>query len=139
METLMRNWSELKLLETFEERFNYLRLPGGDARMSFGHERWLNQKFYTSREWRDVRMRVIARDLGYDLGCEDRPVMKAVEIHHMNPMTVEDLRERNPDILNPEFLICCSAVTHNAIHYGADPPRALSFPERRPGDTIPWR
>lgn len=134
----MRTYSELKTLKTFDERYNYLRLGGRVGLDTFSHERWLNQTFYRSREWKLIRTRVIARDLGCDLGIEGRDIVKQVHVHHMNPMRPENLYDFDPDVLDPEFLISVSFDTHNAIHYGEDPPPPLAFAERKPNDTKLW-
>lgn len=136
---MIRTYSELTNLLTFEERFEYLKLEGVVGRSTFGFDRWINQQFYTSREWKQVRTQVIARDMGYDLGIEGFEIHEGVYIHHMNPMTPEDIYHNNEDILNPEFLISCSLKTHNAIHYGDERMLPKPFIERRAGDTTPWR
>lgn len=133
-----RCYSELQLFSDFDSRYKYLRVEGSVGEETFGNERWLNQIFYRSSEWKSIRDQVIIRDNGYDLGCSDRPIFGNVLIHHMNPITPEDIRNRNPDILNPEFLISCSLATHNAIHYG-DGELVRSLVERKPNDTCPWK
>lgn len=134
----LRRYSELRRLPTFEERFEYLRLDGQVGMATFGHERYLNQRFYTSREWRLVREEVIARDEGCDLGLDERPIFDRIYIHHMNPMAVQDLTNGNLAVLDPEFLITTKHTTHNAIHYGDISLLPQSFVERRPGDTKLW-
>lgn len=136
--TTIRTYSELERLRTFEERYRYLSLSGRVGDRTFGPDRYLNQLFYQSREWRQVRQYVIARDNGCDLGINGFDIYKGLYIHHMNPMRVQDLTTVNPDILEPEYLICVSHETHNAIHYGDRQftPRVLV--ERRPGDTKLW-
>jgi hypothetical protein len=135
---MLRTYRELARLETFEERFEYLSLQGSVGRDTFGFERYLNQGFYKSRQWMDVRHRVIARDHGNDLGIEGFAIHDRVIIHHMNPMTPEDLIDGNEDILNPEFLITTNHTTHNAIHYGNIRNLARQVVERSPGDTRLW-
>lgn len=136
--TFLRTFAELNQLQTFEERFEYLSLKSIVGRATFGSERFLNQMFYTSREWRDVRQVVTARDGGLDLAMPGHEIYDKVIIHHMNPITVQDVDQRNPDILDPELLITVSHKTHNAIHYG-DVNRLSRPPvERQPGDTLPW-
>ena len=133
-----RSYTELSRLSTFSERFQYLTLRGQVGDITFGSDRWLNQAFYTSTQWRSIRSAVIARDEGCDLGIEGYEIHKGLYIHHMNPITVDDLRHGNEDILDPEYLIVVTHKTHNAIHYG-DPnqvPRQLV--ERGPGDTKLW-
>jgi hypothetical protein len=135
-----RFYSELATLRTIEDRFEYLRLDGVVGGRTFGHERWLNQEFYTSHQWRTLRPHVIARDLGCDLGLVEHPIgeHEKVYVHHMNPMTPEDIMNGNPAILDPEFLVIVRHRTHNAIHYGDR--SLLPQPEivRRPGDHIFW-
>lgn len=132
-----RTWREMMRHETFEERYQYLKLFGGIGRETFGHDRYLNQRFYTSREWRQVRNEVIARDLGRDMAMPGYDINDKIIIHHMNPMMVEDLLEGNEDVLNPDYLVCVSHQTHNAIHFGDDS-RLDPVVERRPGDTRLW-
>lgn len=137
MET--KSYSELRRLDTFEERFRYLSLRGTVGETTFGWDRWMNQKFYKSTEWEHVRQQVIARDLGCDLGISGFEIHDRVYIHHMNPMTREDIEHGNNDILNPEFLISVTHKTHNAIHYGDESIlNRLVHTERRPGDTKLW-
>lgn len=135
---MIRTVTELFKLETFEERFDYLSLSGIVGEATFGFERHRNQKFYTSKEWRDIRTEVIARDLGTDLGVTGYDIYARPIIHHMNPMTPYDLVRGSADILNPEYLITTTHRTHNAIHYGDRSLLALPIPERRPGDTQLW-
>lgn len=137
---MIRTYSEMITLPTFRERYEYLKLMGSVGVETFGFDRWLNQVFYNSRTWRDVRNEVILRDEGCDLGVHDRPILGRVYIHHMNPITAQDINDRNPDIFNPEYLICVSHETHNAIHYG-DESQILenNFVERKPNDTCPWK
>jgi len=133
-----RSYTELSRLSTFSERFQYLTLRGQVGDITFGSDRWLNQAFYTSTQWRSIRSAVIARDEGCDLGIEGYEIHKGLYIHHMNPITVDDLRHGNEDILDPEYLIVVTHKTHNAIHYG-DPnqvPRQLTV--RSSGDTKLW-
>lgn len=133
-----KSYRELRRLETFEERFKYLALHGSVGRSTFGFDRYLNQQFYTSREWRQIRNRVIVRDNGCDLGIEGREITSRLYIHHLNPMTVEDIERGDGNILDPEFLITTQHATHNAIHYGDE--RLLPRPlvERKNGDTKLW-
>lgn len=134
-----RSYSELSGLQTFEDRFEYLKLSGVVAGQTFGHERWMNQRFYTSYEWRKIRQYVIARDNGCDLGVDGYYIADKLYIHHMNPMSSEDLRHSSGANLDPEFLITVTHRTHNAIHYGSINTLPRLTPERRPGDTVPWR
>lgn len=134
----IKSYSELSRLETFEERFRYLALRGSVGEATFGFDRYLNQNFYASREWRQVRNHVIARDQGCDLGIEGYEIHSKLYIHHMNPMARDDILYANDDILNPEFLITTTHQTHNAIHYGDERHLPRPFIERRSGDTKLW-
>lgn len=135
---MIRSYSELRRLHTFEERYHYLALRGAVGQSTFGFDRHMNQKFYTSREWKQVREHVIVRDNGCDLGIDGYEIHSKLYIHHMNPMVVADIVHGNDDILDPEFLITTTHRTHNAIHYGDERllPRPLAA--RRPGDTKLW-
>lgn len=134
-----RRYSELILLPTFEERFEYLKLNGSVGSTTFGFDRVFNQQFYQSVEWKRIRDKIIVRDCGRDLGIQGREIYGRILIHHMNPITITDIREATAYLLNPEFLICVSHDTHNAIHYG-DANLLLTEPvERKPNDTCPWR
>lgn len=137
---MIRTYTELIQLPTFEDRFRYLKLNGMVANETFGFDRYLNQRFYKSSEWRRIRQQVIIRDMGCDLACPDREIFGQIIIHHMNPISIEDI-ENNPDVLlNPEYLVCVSLGTHNAIHYGDDSfLKRSKVVERRPGDTTLWR
>ena len=135
---MMRNYTELSGIRTFEGRYEYLRLTGFVGSDTFGHERWMNQRFYLSREWKRIRDHGIARDLGCNLGIPGQEIVRMIQVHHMNPMRPNDLIDANEDILDPEFLISVSHDTHNAIHYGAETPVRIEVVERLPGDTTPW-
>jgi hypothetical protein len=135
----IKTYSELILLPTFEERFEYLQLNGTVGRETFGFDRYLNQTFYRSAAWKRVRDEVIIRDNGCDLGVEDRIIGNKIYIHHMNPITDKDIIDRTDILLNPEFLICVSHNTHNAIHYG-DENLLMRLPMARTrNDTCPWK
>lgn len=134
---MIRTYSDLLQLTTFEDRFEYLRLVGKVGFPTFGHERWMNQHFYTSSEWRRIRNEVIARDNGFDLGVVGHPISGKIIVHHMCPLDPEKLEHSDETILNPEFLISCSIMTHNAIHFGDAAPDHKPI-ERRPGDTLLW-
>lgn len=136
--TITRTYSELRRLDTFEDRFRYLSLGGRVCETTFGGNRWINQGFYTSVQWRQVRNYVITRDLGCDLGIEGYEIHDKIYIHHMNPMGVHDITEGDPSILDPEFLITTTHRTHNAIHYGDEKQLPRQFVERSPGDTKLW-
>lgn len=138
---MIRTYEELQHLLTFEDRFRYLMLVGSVGAETFGVDRWLNQRFYqTSREWKSVRDQIIIRDTGCDLGIPGREIYDKVIIHHMNPIRVSDISEATEFLLNPNFLICVSHKTHNAIHYGDDHSLlTTTFVERKPYDTVPWK
>ena len=137
----IKTYSELIQLETFEERYEYLRLGGRVGEETFGFDRYLNQAFYKLEEWLDVREFVIIRDNGCDLGSADHEIPEGVVImvHHINPITKEDILERNPCLFDPENLITTIKRTHDAIHYGDKSLLNLPPVERRPNDTCPWK
>lgn len=136
----MRTYTELSQLETFMERFNYLKLEGVIGEDTFGFDRYLNQVFYTSQEWRHVRDIVIVRDNGNDLGVNGFGISKRnLIVHHMNPICVEDILKRKENILNPEYLICVSRSTHQALHYGNLDLLPKDIVDRKPNDTCPWK
>lgn len=137
---MIRTYSELIQLSTFEERFRYLELSGAIGEETFGFDRYLNQLFYRGGEWKEVRNFVIVRDHGCDLGCLDREILGRIIVHHMNPVGIEDIVMKRDEILNPEFLISSSLITHNGIHYSDESILVPSvFTERKPYDTCPWR
>lgn len=136
----LRTYSELISLPTFEERYKYLKLSGTVGMDTFGFDRYLNQYFYRTKEWRDIRNFVIIRDNGMDLGVDGYNIGDRIIIHHMNPITIEDIKKHNDNLLNPEFLICVSNRTHQAIHYGDGAfTNFINLVERKPNDTCPWR
>lgn len=135
---MIRCYSELCRLETFEERYQYLQLKGSVGESTFGFDRWLNQRFYTSHEWRNVRSQVILRDNGCDLGVLGYEIVSGLVVHHMNPVTRPNLLSRDVWILDPEFLITTSLNTHNAIHYGDESMLPRGPVVRQPGDTKLW-
>lgn len=135
----IRTYSELIKLPTFEERFRYLKLNGRVGEETFGFDRWLNQKFYKDPEWRAVRDKVIIRDAGCDLGMPDREIGGKILVHHMNPITKDDILQRTEYLLNPEYLICTVKNTHDAIHYGSEDLLITVPIERTRNDTCPWR
>ena len=137
--TNIRTYSELIQLPTFEERFDYLRLDGVVGKDTFGFDRYLNQQFYRSSEWKRIRNQVIVRDNGCDLGIDDYEIHGRILIHHMNPISIEDLQHMSDFLMNPEYLICVSHRTHNAIHYGDDSLIVTAPIERSQNDTCPWR
>lgn len=135
----IRNYTELSRLKTIEERFEYLKLSGRVGESTFGFDRYLNQMLYTSKRWRKVRDIVIIRDNGCDLGVEGYDIKHKIIIHHMNPITIEDIEQDRDWIFDPEYLISSSDMTHKAIHYGDENLLPKMPIERRPGDTCPWR
>ena len=137
--TTIRTYSQLKQLQTFEERYDYLKLGGVVGEDTFGFDRYLNQNFYRSREWKHVRDEVIMRDNGCDLGIDGYEIRGKILIHHMNPITSEDIHRVSDYLLNPEYLICVAHRTHNAIHYGDESLIVTSPIERTQNDTCPWR
>lgn len=139
MMKMTKTYSELVRLPSFTERFEYLKLGGKVGEETFGSRRYLNQLFYTSPEWREIRDDIIIRDNGCDLGLAGYEIPEKIIVHHMNPMTIEDLTDFSDDVFNPEYLICVSQLTHNAIHYGDDNLLPKKHIERRPGDTCPWK
>lgn len=135
---MIRTYRELSRLDTFDQRYEYLKLDGHVGHETFGFDRYLNQAFYTSREWRQVRQHVIARDLGCDLGVEGYEIHDRLVIHHINPITPEDIIEGRELLVDPENLITTTHDTHNAIHYGDRSLLQQPYVERRPGDTKLW-
>lgn len=137
---MLKSYTELLRFNSFEERFRYLKLYGTVGSDTFGFDRIFNQKFYRSAEWKRIRDHVITRDLGCDLGISDRPIFGRIIIHHMNPITIDDLSQSKEIVLDPIFLICVSHETHNAIHYGDDSILQLnSVHDRTKNDTCPWK
>lgn len=134
-----KTYSELVTLPTFEERYEYLKLGGTIGEETFGFDRYINQIFYRSKEWKEVRNLVIVRDNGCDLGVSDREICGRIYIHHMNPIGLEDIESKSDLLLNPEYLICVTHNTHNAIHYGDSSLLVTAPIERTPNDTCPWR
>ena len=139
MKTMNKNYSELIKFKSFEERFNYLKLVGSIGTETFGFDRYLNQSFYTSYKWRQVRRDIIIRDEACDLAISERPIFGNIRVHHMNPITVEDLEFNRDIVFDPEFLICVSHNTHNAIHFGNEKKLFIMPKERKKGDTILWK
>lgn len=138
--TNIKTYSELITLPTFRERFRYLKIGGRVGEETFGWDRKINQYFYQrSDEWKSIRNYVIVRDNGCDLGIEGYDIYSHIIVHHINPITVEDIRMSSDYLLDPEFLICTSLNTHNAIHYGDESLLYTSLIERTKNDTCPWR
>jgi hypothetical protein len=138
MMTITRSYNELRRIDGYEERFRYLSLNGSVGSSTFGYDRWLNQRFYTSREWRQLRDHVIARDNGCDLGVEGYEIHDKILVHHMNPMIVDDLIAGEESIMDPNFLIVTSHRSHNAIHYGDESLLPRKYTPRERGDTRLW-
>lgn len=136
---MIRSYSEMITLPTFEERFEYLKLEGSVGMETFGYDRYLNQMFYMSEQWKSCRNGIIIRDNGCDLGCEGYELYNWITIHHINSITKEDIINRSPKIFDPENLIVVSRRTHQAIHYGDDSLLITMPKERRKNDTCPWR
>lgn len=139
MKKNIRAYSELILIPTFEERYKYLRLGGKVGEETFGFDRYLNQIFYKDPEWLSVRDDVIFRDNGCDLGIEGREIYGRVLVHHINPITKDDILNRSHKLFDLENLICTSKLTHDAIHYGDDSILFKDPIERMPNDTCPWK
>lgn len=134
----MKTYSELIKLDTFEDRYEYLKLSSVVGESTFGFDRYINQQFYRSIEWKQIRNHIIARDLGLDLAMEGYEIYDKIIIHHMNPMNVDHIKNSDSDILDPEFLICTTHNTHNAIHYGNRSLLKQLFVERKSNDTKLW-
>lgn len=135
---MIRTYSELILLPTLKERFEYLQLGGKVGEDTFGYDRYLNQVFYRSKEWKSIRNKIIVRDNGCDLGVEGFEINSNIIIHHMNPLRIDDIVNETEYLLNPEFLICVSQNTHRAIHYGTEELLPRGLVERSKNDTCPW-
>ena len=135
---MIRTYKELSRLQTFEERFNYLKLSGSIGTDTFGFDRYINQMFYRSKEWKSIRNHVIVRDNGCDLGVDGREIQKGIIVHHINPIKIDDIVSVTEFLMNPDYLICTSLKTHNAIHYGDSNLLDKDPIIRRPGDTKLW-
>lgn len=134
----MKSYRELRQIDSFEERFRYLRLYGVVGEDTFGFNRYVNQTFYRSSDWKSIRNQVIIRDNGCDLGIVDRPILHRVQIHHINPVTIEQLENEDPILFDMDNLICTSVLTHRAIHYGDESLLMEDYTPRRAGDTKLW-
>lgn len=139
MTMTIKTYSELITIPTFEERYKYLKIGGKVGEETFGFERYLNQEFYKSHEWQSIRRQVIVRDLGCDLGIEGREIHGKIIVHHMNPITIDDIVSASDFLLNPEYLICTLKSTHDAIHYGDENLLIKAPVERTKNDTCPWK
>ena len=135
----IRRYSELSSLSSYEERFAYLKLSGVVGESTFGFDRYLNQVLYRSKEWKAIRDAVILRDNGCDMGLDGYWIGSKTIIHHMNPITQKLIDERSPDIFDPEYLVCVSQSTHNAIHFGDEKLLPREPIDRQPFDTCPWK
>ena len=135
---MIRTYSELIRIPTFEERFEYLKLNGDVGESTFGFDRYLNQIFYRSKEWRQLRNEIIVRDNACDMALEGYEIFNNIFIHHMNPIEQKQIVNRDESILNPDYLVCVSSITHNAIHYGSFDLINVGYVERKPGDTLLW-
>lgn len=135
----MRTYSELKRLKTIRERYEYLKLNGSVGKNTFGSRRFMNQSFYRSYEWRKAKNAVIIRDSGCNLGIKGYEILDKIYIHHMNPVTIEQLERKDPKLYDPEYLICVDFITHNAIHYGDEDLLPKESMIRKPGDTYLWK
>ena len=136
---MSKSYSELIQLPTFLERFRYLQIGGTVGADTFGHGRYLNQILYRTAEWKRFRNRIILRDQGCDLGCKGYEIFGKVLVHHINPITIEDILRRDPIIFDPDNVISTCLDTHNAIHYGDESLLITDPIERKPNDTCPWR
>lgn len=136
---MIRTYTELSKLKTFKERYEYLKIGGKVGEDTFGFDRYLNQMFYKTDEWRSARDAVIVRDCGCDLGVEGHEIYGKIIVHHMNPITMEDIVNRSDFLINPEYLITTVHSTHNAIHYGDESLLPIVPVERTKGDTCPWK
>lgn len=136
---IIRTYSELITFPTFEERFKYLQLKGIVGKDTFGYDRYLNQVLYHSTEWKRFRNEIIVRDNGCDLACKGFEIYGRILIHHINPITIDDVINRSPIVFDPENVICVTHNTHNAIHYGDENQLIISPIERSKNDTCPWK
>lgn len=136
---MIRTYSELMLIPTFEERLEYLKIHGKIGGETFGDDRYLNQLFYSSGFWKTIRNKIIIRDNGCDLGITDREIPGRIIIHHMNPLLLDDIVNASEIAINPEYLICVSDNTHKAIHYDVSISMPSILVERKPYDQSPWR
>lgn len=135
----IRTYSELKKLKTFDSRYEYLKLKGVVGETTFGFDRYINQMLYRSKRWKEARDKVILRDEGCDLGIEGHEIYDKIIIHHINPITIEDIENDIDELYNPEYLIATSHKTHQAIHYGDDSLLPKTLVERKRNDTTPWK
>ena len=139
MSMSIKTYSELITIPSYEERFKYLKLDGVVGEETFGFDRYLNQIFYNSDEWKSRRNDIIIRDNGCDMAMDDYEIKGRIYIHHMNPIAITDIISQSDFLLNPEYLVCVSFRTHQAIHYGDESLLVTAPIERKPNDTCPWR
>lgn len=136
---MLKNYRELSQIRDFIGRYNYLKLVGKVGEETFGFDRYLNQILYSSYEWKQSRNEAIIRDNGNDLGCIDYPIQGIITVHHINPITLDQVLNRDPIVFDPDFLICASSITHKAIHFGNESTLPTIPEPRKPYDTSPWR
>lgn len=137
---MMKTYTELSCITDYRERFEYLKIQGKVGQETFGHARWLNQYLYNTPEWDTIRRKIILRDDGCDMGLVGFPINGPITVHHIVPITLYDIQNRNPLVYNADNLVCVSHLTHNAIHYGDVTLLSFyTFIERQPNDTCPWR
>lgn len=136
---MTRTYSELISIPDYKDRFDYLKIDGFVGDVTFGFDRYLNQKFYRSTEWRTFRRGIIIRDAGCDLAHPDYQIKGLILIHHLNPLSIDDIKNLRPCVLDPENVVCASKLTHNAVHYGDFELLPTGPIERSPNDTCPWR
>lgn len=136
---MIRCYRDLSRLESFMERYQYLKIHGKVGEETFGLDRYINQSLYKSQRWKNIRSQVIIRDDGCDLGVDGHEIDRYIVVHHMNPITLEDIEEERDIVFDPEYLICCTSRTHQAIHFGDEGLLPKDYVERRPNDTCLWR
>lgn len=136
---MIRCYKDLSRLESFMERYQYLKIHGKVGEETFGLDRYINQSLYKSQRWKNIRSQVIIRDNGCDLGVDGHEIDRYIVVHHMNPITLEDIEEERDIVFDPEYLICCTSRTHQAIHFGDEGLLPKDYVERRPNDTCLWR
>lgn len=141
LKKIIRTYNELIQIPTYEERLEYLSLKGKVGEDTFGFDRWINQMFYNSYEWRNFRKQIIVRDLGHDLAMldDEYEIAGIIIVHHMNPIDIRDIVDMTDYVMNPNYLVATSKITHEAIHYGKTKVNPFVVVERRPGDTCPWK
>lgn len=139
MKDFIKSWDELGKIQTFEGRIEYLRTYSTVGEPTFGYDRWINQRFYRSEEYKRLRRKIVAKQNGWDLGIEGYPLPEIFILHHMNPITVEDIINGSEFAWDPKYLVCVSPATHRAIHYQESKNRFPLIAQRSPNDTSPWR